>query len=262
MKILVVLLVFTLLSISVGIVLLITLIARKKKGLSVDAELVNKMLPGIDCGACGNANCAEFAKRVASGKSEPEECKFIKPENSEKIKEYFKPTYDPSSKLVAFVKCKGGCDAKDKYVYAGAKSCAVQEKLHSGAKECKYACVGCGDCLRACKYKAIKINKKGVAEIIRSKCTGCGACVKSCPNNLIEMKKLELSVSVVCNNKSSNPAILQKCAVGCSHCGKCIKECPVGAITVIDNVPVIDETKCIECYKCVAVCPNHTISRL
>ena len=33
------------------------------------------------------------------------------------IKQYFKTSYNPSSKRVAFVHCKGGCKADDKYLY-------------------------------------------------------------------------------------------------------------------------------------------------
>lgn len=244
------------------VVLIFALIAKRRRGLSVDADFVRKMLPGIDCGMCGEHNCTEFAKKVSGGQKEPEACKLIKPENSEKIRDYFKPTYKGSSKLVAFVKCKGGCLAEDKYIYDGAKNCAVQERLHSGAKACKFACLGCGNCVETCRYRAIKVNDRGVAEVSRNKCTGCGECVAACPNNVITMRKLDISLGIVCNNQASDPAISKKCKVGCTHCGNCIKACPVGAISVVDNVPVIDPAKCIECYKCIGVCPNHCISRL
>ena len=248
--------------ISVGMVVLFSYLSYKKRNLSHDTEFVRKMLPGVDCGMCGEKNCTNFAVKVSGGNREPDACKLIRPENSQKIKQYFKNTYSESSKQVAFVHCKGGCLAEDKYIYDGAKSCAVQEMLHSGAKSCKFACLGCGDCVDACRYRAIKINKRGVAEVIRSKCTGCGACVDACSNKVISMQKLELSVNIVCNNQSSEPGIEKKCKVGCNHCEQCIKICPVGAITVVNNVPVIDPKKCIECYKCVSVCPNHVISRL
>lgn len=257
-----ILIVVGLLFLTFGIIVLLSYIAKKRRGLSVDEELVRKMLPNIDCGLCGEEKCVDFARKVSNGDCDATNCKLIKPENVEKIREYFKPTYNQSTKHVAFVKCKGGCKAKDKYNYVGANNCSVQESLHSGAKACKYACLGGGDCVNACRYRAIKINKRGVAEVDRSKCVGCGACVKVCPNNLIELKPLELSVGIICNNKSADPAIKKKCEVGCSHCGACMKACPVGAIEVIDNIPVINREKCIECYRCVAACPNHVISRL
>ena len=259
---LVVLLILGLLIISFGVIVLLSFLSHKKKGLGHDEEFVRKLLPGVDCGMCRESSCDKFACKVAAGKKEPTDCKLIKPQNSEKIKAYFKPTYKPSSKLVAFVRCKGGCKAQDKYIYEGAHSCSVEEMLHSGSKACKFACLGCGDCAAACKYDAIKISKRGVAEVDRGKCTGCGACVASCPNNIIIMKRLDLSVGVVCNNKSNDPAATEKCSVSCTHCGACVKTCPVGAIKMVDNIPVIDPDKCIECYKCVSVCPSHVISRL
>lgn len=258
----IILIILGLLGVAVGFIFLVNFISRKKKGMFAEAEFVKKMLPNIDCGMCGEKNCTEFAKKVANNERNPEECKLIKPEVCEKIKEYFKPTYKQSTKMVAIVKCKGGCRAVDKYNYKGSDNCVVEEGLHSGSKACKFACLGCGDCVRACRFKAIKVNKRKVAEVDRSKCTGCGACVKSCPNKLIAMQKLALSVQVICNNQSSDPAIEKKCEVGCTHCGNCLKACPVGAIKIVNNVPVIDESKCIECFKCVASCPHHCISRL
>jgi len=258
----IILLIVCLLLVSLGLIFGFSYLAYRKRGLSHDAEFVRKMLPCVDCGMCGEENCKNFSLKVAHGKREPEECKIIKPENSEKIKYYFKPTYNQSSRLVAFVKCKGGCRAEDKYIYDGAKNCAIEETLHSGSKACKYACLGCGDCVHACRFRALKINKRGVAEVIRSKCTGCGECVGVCPNSVITMKKLELSVGIVCNNQANEPGIEKKCEVGCIHCEKCVNICPVGAISMQDNIPVIDPGKCIECYRCVASCPNHVISRL
>ncbi len=41
----------------------------------------------------------------------------------------------------------------------------------------------------------------------------------------------------------------------CIHCGGCVGVCPVGAITLEENVIVIDGTKCIDCGACVKMCP-------
>ena len=100
-----VLVIVSLVAISVGIIALFSFITHKKRGLSYDADYVRKMLPGVDCGVCGEKNCVEFAKLVAEGKREPGECSLIKPENTQKIKKFFKPTYKQHTKKVAFVRC-------------------------------------------------------------------------------------------------------------------------------------------------------------
>lgn len=49
-------------------------------------------------------------------------------------------------------------------------------------------CVGCGACVRACAYDAIKLENK-LAIIDAEKCTLCGACVQSCPFDAIVIRK-------------------------------------------------------------------------
>jgi len=49
-------------------------------------------------------------------------------------------------------------------------------------------CVGCGACLKACAYDAIKISDK-LAIIDADKCVLCGACVQACPFNAIVIRK-------------------------------------------------------------------------
>jgi ferredoxin len=123
-------------------------------------------------------------------------------------------------------------------------------------------CLGCGDCVKVCRYGALFINKKGVAEVDREKCTGCGACTYACPNNLIVRQPMKQSVAVICKNNIDKMACPSKCKVGCTGCAMCAKICPVGAITLDNGLPVIDPDKCIGCNKCVGACPNNVISRL
>ena len=51
-------------------------------------------------------------------------------------------------------------------------------------------CIGCGACLRACAYDAIKLeNKLAILDI--DKCTLCGACVQACAFDAIIIRKKE-----------------------------------------------------------------------
>ena len=88
-----ILLIVGLVFVSVGLVFLFSYLSYKKRNLSHDTEFVRKMLPGIDCGMCGEKNCTNFAVKVAGGNREPEACKLIRPENGQKIKQYFKNSY-------------------------------------------------------------------------------------------------------------------------------------------------------------------------
>src|SRR5512133_2986193 len=51
-------------------------------------------------------------------------------------------------------------------------------------------CVGCGACIKACAYDAIRVCDK-LAEIDTDKCTLCGACVQSCPFDAILIRRKE-----------------------------------------------------------------------
>jgi Fe-S-cluster-containing hydrogenase component 2 len=45
----------------------------------------------------------------------------------------------------------------------------------------------------------------------------------------------------------------------CTGCETCVDECPEEAITMVDDVAVIDYKKCNECGTCVEGCPSEAI---
>jgi len=62
-------------------------IASKKLAVEVNPKLeeVQHLLPGSNCGACGNPGCFGFAESLVSGKNVVEGCRVCNDESKEKI---------------------------------------------------------------------------------------------------------------------------------------------------------------------------------
>ena len=72
-------------------------------------------------------------------------------------------------------------------------------------------------------------------------------------------EKLPLSVCEAgCSECSSAKVIVTGNCRGCFS-RRCMYKCPKGAITVVNQVSVIDYSKCVNCGQCVGVCPYNAI---
>ena len=60
--------------------------------VEVDENLakLNEMMPGYNCGACGQPGCSGLAKEIFEGRQQPTACKPMKKEQAEVIKEFMK----------------------------------------------------------------------------------------------------------------------------------------------------------------------------
>jgi ferredoxin len=63
----------------------------------------------------------------------------------------------------------------------------------------------------------------------------------------------------MCSNHNKGIQVKNACANGCLACGLCAKVCPEGAITMVNNLPVIDHSKCTGCGLCKNKCPAKCI---
>ncbi len=242
--------------------IIIAAVTSKNRKLSKTSEVLYELTPHLNCGECGRPTCLLFAEHLSKGKTSPGKCPYLKGKNYLKVRQILKRERKVHFDTVAFVKCKGGCDCNNKAKYVGDATCKSKNVIHDGDKYCPFACLGCGDCIKSCKYGAISISEKGCAIVDSEKCVGCGECKDACPNNLIDLIPSEKFVEVVCNNTSSDSLVTRNCKVACTHCEACVVACPEGAIKMVGGIPKIDHRKCTKCGKCVAACPEHVISRI
>ena len=110
-----------------------------------------------------------------------------------------------------------------------------------------------------CKFDAIHIVD-GVAKVDKDKCTGCGACANICPKHVIMIDAGGPRKPVVmCSNQDKGPVAMKACTTSCIACGMCERTCKFDAIHVVNNVAVIDYSKCKNCTMCAKACPRNAI---
>ena len=253
---------------AIGLILgLVLFLVAKKFHVDEDPRVgqIIEILPGANCGGCGYPGCAGFAQAcVNSDSMDGLKCSVCKSEVMQQIAAITGHAVQESLPKVAVVRCNGSCQNRPRVnTYDGARSCAVAALQTGGETGCFYGCLGCGDCVSACKFDAIHMDPEtGLPVVDQDKCTACGACSKACPRNIIELRnknKLDRRVYVSCVNKDKGPVAKKACSAACIGCGKCVKACPFEAISLENNLAYIDFEKCRLCRKCVDECPQHTI---
>ena len=147
---------------------LILTFASKKFHVDVDERVtqVRECCAGANCGACGYPGCDGFAAAVVAGDAPVNGCKPAGAEGAKKIAAIMGADAGAEEeRQVARVLCQGVKGvAKERYIYDGYRSCAAAAAVAGGPKDCRFACVGMGDCEAHCAFGAITM-KDGVASI-------------------------------------------------------------------------------------------------
>ena len=219
-------------------------------------ELVQELLPGANCGGCGKAGCADFAKSVVSGENPPSRCPVSSAEQINAIALALGISASSGLQKRAIVRCGGDIlQVVRKINYNGVLDCSSASMIAGGPKGCRYGCVGMGSCAKKCPFGAIEIVNQ-LAVIHQELCVGCGTCVAACPRQVIELVPLDCQVQVYCNSPEKAPDKRKNCKVSCLGCRKCEKAFPDkfqvdGALARVrydaENLPTPEEAESVNC---------------
>ena len=232
-------------------------------------EKLNECLPGANCGGCGYAGCGGYAEAVLNGEAPIGNCASGGSECAAAMAAIMGVKAVDVERKVALVRCSGArsydkdgnqiTGAKVKGKYEGFKDCLAATKVGGrGHLVCKYGCLGFGSCVKACKYGAIKV-KDGVAKVNPKKCVGCMSCANACPRGLIVAIPYDAQTTIPCASHAKGAVTVRSCSQGCVGCSMCKKICPNEAITIENNLAIIDYSKCDSCGLCATVCPKKLI---
>lgn len=234
-------------------------------------DQLNDCLPAANCGGCGYAGCNAYAEAVLKGEAPIGECASGGQECVDAMSAIMGIRVEAKKRQVAIVRCSGyhRVDAsgkelgvKRKAEYEGFQDClAASEVGGNGPVACEFGCLGFGNCVKACKYDAIKVEN-GCAIVDREKCIGCKACARACPRNVIGFVDYDMQYVIPCQSHAKGAVTVRGCSQGCIGCGLCKKICPEQAITVEGNLAVIDYSKCTNCGLCTTVCPRKLILKM
>lgn len=247
--------------------LLGVLLGLFKKIFHVDTDpkvqAVRDVLSGANCGGCGMAGCDAFAGAVVKGDAPTDGCVAGGAKCASSIADILGKAGVEVKPKVAVLACKGTKEcAGDKGIYEGIKTCKAANLVMNGTKKCAFGCIGFGDCVSVCKFGALKMGADGLPVFDSELCVGCGQCVKACPKKLIRIINKDTKGAIaLCSCHSDNkPQIRKDCTSGCFKCGMCARKCPSQAIDLTSGIPAIDYTKCTSCGECIKACPDKVLA--
>ncbi|MEG0741407.1 MAG: RnfABCDGE type electron transport complex subunit B [Clostridia bacterium] len=223
---------------------------------------VRNALPGANCGGCGFAGCDALADAIIAGDAPISACPVGGAAVAAQIAEIMGVEKTPNQvRNIATVVCQGGLEhCKTKFKYHGIKDCVAATLVNDGNRACKYACLGLGTCVRACKFDAIHIDEHlKIAKVDPEKCQSCGACVNVCPKHVLSLQPETVPVRLMCRAAEKGILVSDNCKIGCVGCEICAEACKFSAIKMVNHLPVIDWKQCVGCMMCAETCPTGAI---
>lgn len=252
-----------LVGLALGFGLLLTL-TNKVFEIPVDPKRdeIRAALPGANCGGCGYPGCDALADALFEGNAPVNACPVGGNALAETLSQIMGVEAPASEeRKIATVVCQGTVDrCKTKFQYHGIDDCVAATLVNDGNRACRYACLGLGTCVKACKFDAIYIDDHSqIATVDPQKCQSCGACVEVCPKHVLSLQPETLPVRLLCRAAEEGYLVSDNCKIGCVGCELCAGACKFGALTMVNHLPQFDMEKCVSCMMCAEVCPNGSL---
>lgn len=203
-------------------------------------EVLESMLPGNNCGACGLPGCAAFAAKVVAKEISPGKCTVSPAETLEEIASFLGVGVGAEEKRIARLKCAGGLsNVNNLAVYQGMSSCRAVRVVDGGGQACSWGCFGLADCEKACTFDAIHMNEEALPVVELELCTACGDCVEVCPQDLFVLVPESQKLFVQCSSPLAGEEALRRCRTACDACGRCAADAPAGTVEMVGGLPVV-----------------------
>jgi electron transport complex protein RnfB len=204
-------------------------------------DVVADLLPGSNCGACGQAGCRAFAESLVAGRVQPATCTVMSADGRAEVAAFLGVDVGTATRRVARLLCAGGCDvAPSRVDYRGLQTCKAAAAVAGGGKACAWGCLGLADCQVVCDFDAIHMSRTRLPVVIPERCTACGDCVEACPKDLLALMPVEHKLIVQCKSALEGDEAERVCRVACTACGKCALDAAPGLITMKGGLAVVD----------------------
>ncbi|MFA6985436.1 MAG: electron transport complex subunit RsxB [Arenimonas sp.] len=127
------------------------------------AEQIDQLLPQTQCGQCGYSGCKPYARAIARGEADIDQCP---PGGAAGVRT-----------LADFL----GRQPKPVNPTHGTEKAAVVALIREDE------CIGCTKCIQACPVDAIIGAPKLMHTVLADLCTGCELCIPPCPVDCIDL---------------------------------------------------------------------------
>ncbi len=227
-----------------------------------------ELLPGTNCGACGEPGCLPFAIKLVADDVKPSGCTVASEDEIDNLSEFLGVDAGEQDKIIARLRCGGGkAQAFQIAEYQGFEGCRAAAVISGGGKGCSWGCLGLGDCEVACTFDVIHMNDNGLPVVDTDNCTACSDCVDICPKDLFELKPLAEKLYVQCNIPLEGDCVTALCSAGCDGCEKCVADAPDGLMHMSNELPIVDYKEALKTgikftSKPIERCPTKAIQWL